>query len=92
MPISSDDDDDSKPELNWQLSNRPWRKSPFSINHRQMYETMYYEIPNRPMVDSTGSMDWDITEDYMRERDAEMLRYEDQRACLEVMLMQLQLP
>jgi hypothetical protein len=77
MPISSDDEDDSnnKPEQNYQPTDREWRAENFGISSRHAYETMFFEVPERAMPDINGIPDFDVTEEYMRERVHEMLRY-----------------
>jgi hypothetical protein len=47
----------------------------FSISTRFDHEQMYFEFPDYPMKHSSGLMDWDVTEEYMRARDNEMLLY-----------------
>lgn len=74
LPISSDDEDESKATDSWAPPDRAWRSKDFGIGSRHAYETMFFEIPDRPMPDINGAPDWDVTEDYMRERDHEMLR------------------
>lgn len=74
LTISSDDEDDGKQVQHWEQPDRPWRAKDFQISTRHAYETMFFEIPDRPMTDISGVHDWDITEEYMRERDHEMLR------------------
>lgn len=74
MPISSDDEDDGKPDQSWLPSNRVWRVRDFDMRARHAYELMFLEIPNYPMADINNHADWEITEEYLRERDHEMLR------------------
>ena len=76
MPISSDDEDDNnRPEENWQPTIPSWRVHNFSVLARSELENMYCELPDYAMKDSTQMLDWDVTEEYIRERDNEMLRY-----------------
>ena len=74
LPISSDDEDEGKQGDIWAPPDRAWRSKDFGLSSRHAYETMFFEILDRPMADINGTPDWDVTEDYMRERDHEMLR------------------
>jgi hypothetical protein len=74
LPISSDDEDEGKQNDTWAPPDLAWRSNGFTDSSRHAYETMFSEILDRPMADINGTPDWDITEDYMREKDHEMLR------------------
>ena len=70
--ISSDDDeakDNEDPSTSFDLTAQSWKN--YNASTRRAVEEMYVTIQKKPIGDKG---DWDLTEDYQREKDKEMLR------------------
>ena len=71
--ITISDDEESQDEVAiFQPDQRPWLQSGFSVEARRQYEVMYSTLTDYPMG---RERDWEITEEYMREKDKEMIKY-----------------
>lgn len=70
ISLSSDDDDKPEPPP-FGMSEKPW----VHMNHdmRYQWETMYAQVEPRPLGEQFGQLSFELTEEYQREMDKEML-------------------
>ena len=72
MITISDDDENESQEDFWQANHFPWKQPGFTVETRKVWEKMFCNFTNFPMGGNGG--DWEVTEEYVREKDKEMAR------------------